>query len=507
MSTESSSISPDVCENATAPFPAAGGGRAGAADACCGGSGSAGACGLAALRRNSTGPRPTVTVAEETEIPPTPTARGAADSPTTGAVTGVAAGSAAGAVTGVAAGSAAGAVTGTAVGTTTDAVSDPAVGSAVGAGVVGSTAGGGAGGAIGKAAGSAARGAVAALAGGNGRVEWLLADSVWWGGRLRKGVALRVAPDGVVKPVPAELAPGGEDTRRFPGTLLPGLVDAHVHSALVDLGTVRAGGIAEVWDLGGVPSTVAEFAGRAVRADSGLPRVRYAGPFLTAPGGYPSDRPWAPAGSWREIGGEADARAAVDEAGAAGARLIKVTAHAGGPRLPLPVLKAVVKAAHAADLPVVVHAEGPGTVAEAYAAGADVLAHTPWTEPVDDALLRACAERMSWISTLDIHGWGDPDPAREVAVGNLRRFIGHGGTVRYGTDLGNGPLPLGVNAREIRLLQSAGLTPDAVLTAMTESDSSTISWLPAGLDLDVERFPDALATARVLDASVRPRQI
>jgi imidazolonepropionase-like amidohydrolase len=337
-----------------------------------------------------------------------------------------------------------------------------------------------------------------------GRVQWLLADSVWWGGRLRNGVALRVATDGVVKPVPAELAPGGEDTRRFPGTLLPGLVDAHVHSALVDLATVRAGGIAEVWDLGGVPAKVAELAGRSRETGSKLPRVRYAGPFLIAPAGYPSDRPWAPAGSWREISTAADAGAAVAEAWAAGATLIKVTAHAGGPLLALPVLTALVTAAHASELPVVVHAEGPGTVAAAFTAGADVLAHTPWTDRIDDTLLKACAQRMQWISTLDIHGWGEPDPAREVAVDNLRRFVEHGGTVRYGTDLGNGPLPAGINVREIRLLQSSGLTPDEVLIAMTEAVGSTVSWLPGGLDLNADRFADVLATARVLDGEVRP---
>ncbi|MEU4157438.1 amidohydrolase [Actinoplanes sp. NPDC026670] len=332
-----------------------------------------------------------------------------------------------------------------------------------------------------------------------GRVRWLLADSVWWGGRLRTGAALRVAPDGLVRPVPAELAPGGADTSRFPGTLLPGLVDAHVHSALVGLDTVRAGGIAEVWDLGGVPATVAEL---ARRGGSELPRIRYAGPFLIAPGGYPSDRSWAPAGSWREIGSAEDAGSAVAEVRAAGASLIKVTAHADGPQLPLPVLTALVTAAHAAELPVVVHAEGPGTVAAALAAGADVLAHTPWTERIDDTLLAACATSMRWISTLDIHGWGEPgDPAREVAVDNLRRFVGHGGTVRYGTDLGNGPLPPGVNVREIRLLQSAGLTPDEVLIAMTETGGSTVSWIETGLDLTPDGFADILATTRVLDAA------
>ncbi len=328
--------------------------------------------------------------------------------------------------------------------------------------------------------------------------HYLLAASLWWEGRLRTGVALRVAPGGRVTPVALSDVPETAPRRRFPGTLLPGLTDAHVHSGLVDLATVRAGGIAAVWDLGSVLARVGALAGRP-----GLPRIRYAGPFLTAPGGYPSDRPWAAPGSWREIDSAAEAGAAVAEAHAAGASLIKVTAHAGGRQLRLFTLTALVDAAHDLRLPVVVHAEGPGTVAAALEAGADLLAHTPWTEPLDRALVHACAERMQWISTLDIHGWGVPTREQATAVANLRRFLEYGGRVRYGTDLGNGALPPGINPREIRALQSAGLTPNDILLSMTDPDD--LSWVPGGLDLEPARFADVLATARVLDDTIRPR--
>jgi imidazolonepropionase-like amidohydrolase len=173
--------------------------------------------------------------------------------------------------------------------------------------------------------------------------------------------------------------------------------------------------------------------------------------------------------------------------------------------LPAATLLAVIEAAHAAGLPVVVHAEGPGTVAAAYEAGADLLAHTPWTEDLDDGLIRAAAARMTWISTLDIHGWGRPAPEQGTAIGNLRRFLEHGGGVRYGTDLGNGPLPPAVNARELRALQQAGLDPTGILRAMTEPEHAEPTWLPAGLDLDPATFADSLATARVLGPEVRPR--
>jgi imidazolonepropionase-like amidohydrolase len=321
----------------------------------------------------------------------------------------------------------------------------------------------------------------------------LRAASVWWDGHLYTGLGLHVDATGR-----ATLTEPPADAEVLPGTLLPGLVDAHVHSGLVDLATVRAGGVAGVWDLGSVPDKVAGLA----RRGAPLPRIRYAGPFLIAPGGYPSDRSWAAAGSWRTVDSAAEAVEAVGAAHAAGATLIKATLHAGGPSLRVFTLTAIADAAHDLGLPLVVHAEGPGTVAAAYESGADLLAHTPWTSPLDRGLARACAERMTWISTLDIHGWGLPTPESVTAVANLRRFLEYGGKVRYGTDLGNGPLPPGVNPREVRLLQAAGLTPDDILLAMTGDD---VTWIPGGLETEPSRFADSLATARVLDESVRPR--
>jgi imidazolonepropionase-like amidohydrolase len=341
--------------------------------------------------------------------------------------------------------------------------------------------------------------------------EFLAARSLWWDGAWKPDQVLRL-PD--LSPVPD---PGGVD--RLPGTLLPGLTDHHVHSALADLPTVRAGGIGTVWDLGGVPEKVAELARRGDPVDNAgelsvgagllappssgrgrsgvppLPRIRFAGPFLTAPGGYPSDRAWAPAGSWRSLRAPSEAAEAVGEAHRFGATLIKMTAHAGGPLLSLETMTAVAEAAHALALPVVVHAEGDGTVERALDCGADLLAHTPWTAPLDEGLVRACAARMTWIGTLDIHGWGTETPESVAAVGNLRRFLAYGGSVRYGTDLGNGPLPPAINPREIRLMQAAGMSPADILTSMA---GPGVAWIAGGLDLDPERFADVLATARVI---------
>ncbi|WP_353826404.1 hypothetical protein [Agromyces sp. SYSU T0242] len=277
------------------------------------------------------------------------------------------------------------------------------------------------------------------------------------------------------------------------GTMLPPLIDHHVHLQLADPEPAVAHGIAAVVDLGADPGAIA----RIARAD-GLPRVRYAGAFLTAPGGYPSTRPWAPSGSVRELSpiGDADAararghraltgpiEAAVDEQHRFGAAVIKVALNAAaGPVFDGPTLAAVVAAAHAAGLPVAAHAEGPGTAALAIDAGVDVLVHAPFSEALDDDLIaRAVRAGQRWISTLAIHV-RDDHRAAETAIGNLGRFHAAGGRVLYGTDAGNGPLDPGVNAEEVAALVRAGLGASAVVAALTDPwPEPTRAWADAGI--------------------------
>ncbi|MBT0768623.1 hypothetical protein KIH74_06775 [Kineosporia sp. J2-2] len=252
---------------------------------------------------------------------------------------------------------------------------------------------------------------------------------------------------------------------RLGGSVLPGLVDAHVHLGLVDHRGLVSSPVVEVHDLGWVPGSRA---GWAADLGPGV-RVKAAGPFHTAPGGYPQGRVWAPEGSVRPVTDAHDVTASVDAAVAGGAHTLKVTMHTGGPMLSPPLLHMLVQAAHAAGLTVSAHAEGAGRALAAFRAGIDVLVHTPWTETLDDATLAAMAGRMTWISTFAIHD----DPARSVALDNARRFIAVGGRLRYGTDMGNGPTPVGVNTAEILALGRAGLEGEALLSALTGVTSSS----------------------------------
>ncbi|MFD6177905.1 MULTISPECIES: hypothetical protein [unclassified Isoptericola] len=286
------------------------------------------------------------------------------------------------------------------------------------------------------------------------------------------------------------------------GTLLPPFTDHHVHLGLVDPAPLRSRGVAAVHDLGGTAADLAALA-TATAGDPAMPRVAYAGAFLTAPGGYPGDRPWAPAAWVEEVADPAAAVAAVDRQVAAGASFVKVALHAGaGPTPDDATLAAVVDRAHARGRDVVAHAEGPGQAARAFAAGADRLAHAPFSERLPDELLVAMASGgaagrpTTWLSTLDVHGWGDPTPeeaaAYDTALDNVRRFVAAGGRVRYGTDLGNGPLPVGLNARELAALAAAGLGRRSLLQALVGDDP------PAGL----VSFVPGRAPARADDGAV-----
>ncbi|TFD63177.1 amidohydrolase [Cryobacterium suzukii] len=281
------------------------------------------------------------------------------------------------------------------------------------------------------------------------------------------------------------------------GTVLPGFLDAHVHLALIDGTLLPGGGVARAIDLGGwLPDGL----------NTSLPDLACAHQFITASGGYPSRAVWAEPGWSCAVDSAADAAVAVDLQAAAGASVLKLTLNSlAGPVLGTEALAAVVGRAHELRLPVVAHAEGARQADRAFVAGVDAFAHTPFSEHLADDLVTAMAARMTWISTLDIHGWGRPTPAFEIASDNLRRFHAAGGRVLYGTDLGNGPLPLGLNPREIAALLGVGLSPGDVLTALCSPaplgltlGDNRVTFIPGERPQDPRDFTDWLVTARAL---------
>jgi len=254
------------------------------------------------------------------------------------------------------------------------------------------------------------------------------------------------------------------------GFLMPAGADRHVHIEMGDPVAMLRRGVTAVRDLAWPADRIFALAETSESPGFHGPLIRAAGPMLTAPGGYPIGAPWAPPGTGLEIDDAAAASAAVADLASRGAVAIKVSLNAeAGPTPSDTVLTSICDAAAERDLPVTAHAQGVGQVARALGAGVSELAHTPWSERLDDTTLAAAADRMRWVSTLDIHGFGRDTPELRCALDNLSRFHRAGGQIAYGTDLGNGPVPSGVHVTELQWLRQAGLTTEEALEAFVRA--------------------------------------
>jgi imidazolonepropionase-like amidohydrolase len=278
---------------------------------------------------------------------------------------------------------------------------------------------------------------------------------------LERGLVTFAGPAGQA-PEPSEAQAIDVD-----GFLMPAVADRHVHIGLGDPAAVLLRGVTAVRDLGWPPDVIFPLADASELPTYNGPLIRAAGPMLTAPGGYPTRERWAMPGTGLEVHDPDEATRSVQMLAGRGAAAIKVALNAeAGPTVGDAQLAAICAAAAEARLPVVAHVEGPGQVERALGAGVRELAHTPWTEGLSDAVVQALAKRVRIVSTLDIQSFGGDTPEVRTAVDNLRRFHEAGGVVLYGSDLGNGPIPPGIDVREVLLLREAGLPPEAIVRAM-----------------------------------------
>jgi imidazolonepropionase-like amidohydrolase len=304
---------------------------------------------------------------------------------------------------------------------------------------------------------------------------------------------------------PAAGLPEGADraqTLDFPGaTLLPGLVDAHVHlvasggpdlaadvprseaertlAAVVNARRNLDQGVTLVRDLG-APGAEAVLVGRAVEAGTVAgPRVVAAGPAVTMTGGH---IPYL----GRVTDGVEAMRAAVRANLALGARCIKVVATGGvltmgvDPREPAYTqaeLDALVEEAHRLGLTVAAHAIGEGGVAAALRAGADSIEHGMFLDEAAIELFLKTGARLSAtflaphgiLSGPTVPGW-IKDRARPAAEAQARWFraaVSAGVRTVAGTDAGTPDNPHGGVAREVAFMVEAGLDALAAVRAAT----------------------------------------
>jgi imidazolonepropionase-like amidohydrolase len=250
-------------------------------------------------------------------------------------------------------------------------------------------------------------------------------------------------------------------------TILPGLIDAHVHLTLAGdarrnaEATLRAG-FTTVLDLGSARGTGVALREQVASGQTPGPRIFSAGSWIGVRGGV------------CEFGGatvttaqEAGARARSDLA--AGADVLKVcvtgwpaeaVASPDSVQLKAPLLDAVLDVAARTATPVFAHAIGQTGALLAAKAGARALAHTPIVDSAAAAQLAASGVHV--ISTLATLTAGAEKDQLLRSFALLRRA---GVPIVAGTDAG--VMPHGENARELQALVDAGLTPLEAIRAAT----------------------------------------
>ena len=316
---------------------------------------------------------------------------------------------------------------------------------------------------------------------------------------------------------PAVRVPAGAFVVELHGaTVTPGVVDAHVHLALADPARLVRSGVTAVRDLGWPPDRLAPLVSAAWSA--GL-LVSAVGPILTAPGGYPAHAAWAPPGTASEVDGVDEGVRAVDRVVSVGACAVKVGLDdRRGPLLDPPTLAAIVERAAEWGRPVTAHVASADALAQALDAGVGELAHVPFSAvPVpDDLVVRAVGAGVRLVPTLHCRD-ADPGDERRAAISFLRRWVGLGGEVAYGTDLGNACTAPAVDARELALLAESGMTGAEVVVAATSRAADAMgAWEVTGrvapglradllvLDADPLLDPTALSRPRWVIAGGRP---
>jgi imidazolonepropionase-like amidohydrolase len=348
---------------------------------------------------------------------------------------------------------------------------------------------------------TAASATAAAPAGLVVRPRWIVEVET---GERHGGWALRADGDRItaVGPAATIAVPSGATVIDLPdATLLPGLIDVHVHLTWDDgrseatreaARQTLAAGFTTVRSCGAPQGADLLVRDAIDRGEMAGPRVIASGAPLGLAGGvcaqvFPGE------GVFSDV---AQALAHVRHLAQSGASWVKICA--GGGVVPGPddeavvevgseTLASIVAEAHRLGLKVAAHAQGPAAITAAVRAGVDSIEHGSL---VDDASARLMVERGTWlVPTFYRLRWrreqaaanGAPAAAleRSAAAGERvrerqRRAIAAGVRVALGTDAT--VIPYGLDAREVAALVELGMTPLRALQAATVDAATMLGW-------------------------------
>jgi imidazolonepropionase-like amidohydrolase len=279
-------------------------------------------------------------------------------------------------------------------------------------------------------------------------------------------------------------------------TLLPGLIDAHVHLTLAGKAEENAratllAGFTTVQDLGAIDYS--NLALRDAIRDGRVtgPRVVASGPWLGTTGGICD---------FNGIGvrGPDAFRARVREDVKRGADLIKIcvtgwlaAAYTSPSTYEIAddALRAGIEEAHALGRRVAVHALSAAGIETAVKQGADLVVHGGFTPGTLIPQMRKRGVRQ--LSTLWSLTQAGPPAAAAALEQHLTAATREGLPFAFGTDAG--VVPHGANAREFERLTAIGLTPADAIRAATVYAAEAVGLQKKAGNLAAGAFADLIA--------------
>jgi imidazolonepropionase-like amidohydrolase/ABC-type multidrug transport system permease subunit len=313
-------------------------------------------------------------------------------------------------------------------------------------------------------------------------------------------------------------------------TLLPGLIDAHVHAwSTARQDALRFGVTTELDMFGDWHQIAAAKQQRESLAKTSEADLWSAGTLATVPHGHGTEY-GVPIPTLTTA---AEAPAFVDARIAEGSDYIKIILEDGSayghslPTLDTPTVTALVAAAHTRGRLAVAHVATQAEARQAIEAGVDGLAHVFIDQPADAAIVAlAKAHRTFVVATLSVAATaaragegaklaadaqlkpflssGQLDALRKTfpadwsrsvlltnAIDSVRRLHAAGVPILAGTDAGNPGTTHGASLhQELALLVRAGLTPAEALTAATAAPAKLFGlkdrgWIVPGLRADL----------------------
>jgi imidazolonepropionase-like amidohydrolase len=307
-----------------------------------------------------------------------------------------------------------------------------------------------------------------------------------------------ICEDRIIAAGPADsmtIPPDAREINVCGATVLPGFINAHVHGGFnkINLEVWAQAGVTTVRDLAG-PSSFAWRDEMAKDPDCAL--LVAAGPMISVPGGYP----YVPWGSpyMLPVTSAADAQNKVAALIEAGADIIKLAVESGEnfqlniPSLSAEEALAAVNTAHEHGTIASAHVLVASDLARAIEAGADDIAHMVVDYLPDSLIDVMVTDSILWIPTLELWhhvGYG----LKDVAIGNLQKFVLAGGQVALGTDFDgyNASFQHGMPIHEMEWMLEAGMSTMQVIVAGTRNAaracnlSADLGTLEAGKIADI----------------------